>query len=684
MRRDATTGHRSPADWLHAGLVAALLCILYATTAPRTVALEDDGSFILTGYFLGIEHPPGYPLHTLLGKAFTLLPVGTVAYRMHLLSAVLGGLSVATLWLCARALRLALLPSYVAAFGLGLSPVFWSQSIIAEVYTLNTLFAFGLMHAALRACPVDAGTARPARHRALLPVLALAFGLSLSNHWPLMLLVAPGLAILLWPLRRDALKQAPLLVAMVGLGLCPYAWMVVRSWSELPISYYGPIDSLREFWFFVSREGYRGVDVSPSAGWGDRVRYFGSFGEQLFIQFAAAGTIIAAIGAGIQWRQLGRRISTALLTAFLLPSVGLILLLGFDYSAIYKHVFHVYPLPAYGVVALWMGLGFAWLADNYQLKPWLRAFAALTVILIMLWSGSRVNLRAGYDWSRQYAMTVLHSLPPNAILLVHQDAEIGAIGYFHMIEGVRPDITLVHPKGLIFGNRLFHPVRTSAQQMAQALRAMEEGASRPVASTREFPDGLAQIDRGLYFLVDKSAANGARTTPVEISDQLLQFCSRALIPGTETDPWTGFVQRELRRRIAGLLAMTHAPSEPKGSARFRCLQDVSTDFHGALGVAEGLLANPRGHIVGQLAHHLARAAESMPADAEKNDRARVFELRAYLRLERGDRLGAIEELETAVSIWPVSSNRAVTALEDLYRSTGNQTGLGSLRSRLRL
>jgi len=63
---------------------------------------------------------------------------------------------------------------------------------------------------------------------------------------------------------------------------------------------------------------------------------------------------------------------------------------------------------------------------------------------------------------------------------------------------------------------------------------------------------------------------------------------------------------------------------------------------------------------------------------------RVFELRAYLRLERGDRLGAIEELETAVSIWPVSSNRAVTALEDLYRSTGNQTGLGSLRSRLRL
>src|SRR5713226_4476925 len=128
------------ADWLQAGVVAAGLFALYAWSAPRTVALEDDGLFILSSYFLGVEHPPGYPLFTLIGHLFTHLPFGSVAYRVHLASALFGALSGAAAWLCARALVPGRLPAYVAAFGLGLSPVFWSQSIIAEVYTLNSFF----------------------------------------------------------------------------------------------------------------------------------------------------------------------------------------------------------------------------------------------------------------------------------------------------------------------------------------------------------------------------------------------------------------------------------------------------------------------------------------------------------------------------------------------------------------
>ena len=39
--------------------------------APRSVALEDDALFVLSSYFLGVEHPPGYPLFTLIGHLFT-------------------------------------------------------------------------------------------------------------------------------------------------------------------------------------------------------------------------------------------------------------------------------------------------------------------------------------------------------------------------------------------------------------------------------------------------------------------------------------------------------------------------------------------------------------------------------------------------------------------------------------
>src|SRR3982751_2997552 len=131
MNTHSFTPRRS--DWLQAGLLALVLFCLYALTAPHTVALEDDGLFILSSYFLGIEHPPGYPLFTLIGHLFSRLPFGAVAYRVHLASAFFGALTGAALWLCARSLIPGRLPAYLAALALGFSPVFWSQSIIAEV-----------------------------------------------------------------------------------------------------------------------------------------------------------------------------------------------------------------------------------------------------------------------------------------------------------------------------------------------------------------------------------------------------------------------------------------------------------------------------------------------------------------------------------------------------------------------
>ena len=89
------------ADWIAAGAVALAMFALYAATAPRTVGLEDDSLFVLSSYFLGVEHPPGYPIFTLIGHLFTHLPVGSIAYRVHLASALFGALSCAAAWLCA-------------------------------------------------------------------------------------------------------------------------------------------------------------------------------------------------------------------------------------------------------------------------------------------------------------------------------------------------------------------------------------------------------------------------------------------------------------------------------------------------------------------------------------------------------------------------------------------------------
>ena len=144
----------APFSWSRpdaAALAAAVLgpLALYVATLPRTVVLEDDGRFLMAGVHLGVAHPPGYPLYTLIVHLFTRLPFGEPAFLGHLSSAVLGALACGAVYCCARLLRASPLPAQAAAWLFGVSEQFWSQAIIAEVYTLNALLFFATYALAL-------------------------------------------------------------------------------------------------------------------------------------------------------------------------------------------------------------------------------------------------------------------------------------------------------------------------------------------------------------------------------------------------------------------------------------------------------------------------------------------------------------------------------------------------------
>jgi hypothetical protein len=656
------------------------LLALYAASAPRTVALEDDGLFILSSYFLGVEHPPGYPLHTLLGKLFTLLPFGSVAYRVHLLSGVLGALSCAALWMCARLLVRDPLAAYVAAIGLGVSRAFWSQAIIAEVYTFNTLFLFVLLYLCLRACPVQGQEPAQAERR-WLPWVAFVFGLSLANHWPLMLLTAPGLALLLWPRWREALRRLPLLALLFALGLTPYAWMVFLSWGGLVISFDGPLESFREFWFFVSRAGYAEVDVSPTATWIDRIRYFQFLGTELLAQFALVGTLLAAVGFAVQWRLWGRRVSWGLTLAFLGPTVVLLLLLGFDYDSLHKHMFHVYPLPAYGIAALWMGLGLAWLAERLALRAAHAAFLGTALAALIFTVGSQ-NLLTRHEWAYLYAKKILDSIPKDSIVLVRGDPDLGPLGYLHIIENLRPDITLLQTEGVVLGNRLFHPLRTSSEVAKRRVQEVIRRAGAPVVVTLWHADQYSRRDRWLYSLVEPNATD-ADAYSIDVPSDLVRFFERSVLLEPAGDAWKGFILGEMRRRFARLLAESLPRDRQPDEGAKRLLAALEKDFHGALGFVEGLMQNQKPYSVAHAAYFLEQAGLLMPADVSKQLRARYFELRGHLRFGQNDRQGALADFETALSLWPVKANGAFEALEELYRATGNAEAARGLKARLK-
>ncbi|HZE59505.1 MAG TPA: DUF2723 domain-containing protein [Burkholderiales bacterium] len=656
-------------DWLEAGVIALALFALYAATAPRTIALEDDGLFVLGAYFLGNGHPPGYPLFMLIGKLFTYLPFGSVAYRVHLVSAFFGGLTCAGLWLCARCLAPGRLPAYLAAFGLALSPVFWSQATIAEVYTLNTFFFVTLTLLALRGAP--------------LPWIAFVYGLSLTNHWPLMGLVTPAFFALLWPRRFELLRRLPLLFVLAVIGLAPYAWMVVRSWQWLPISYHGPIESFAEFWYVLSRKGYAHVDASVSWSWLDRIKFFEFMVGQLFYQLAVAGTLLAALGCAVQRRVLGAPKALFLTIAFVMPSFGLLMMLRFDYDALLKHVFHVYPLPAYVAAALWMAIGLAWLIERYRLRQPLATAAGFGTLALVAIVGGQANLFTDEEWGARYAKTVLSILPKDAVLFVRGDVDLAPIGYFYLVEGWRPDIELYHSAGRVLGNRLFLPLRTTTEEAQAIMGKFIDEKQVPVTFTLESYSGYASRDHWLYMEVDKSSRDPQKVT-IDIPEEAVRFFEESVASVKEPNAWVAFHQDELRRRYGSLLGHRLPRRSPPDARMRRHFELLSANYFGALGLAEGMMLNKDGYSTTEVTRMLERAAALTPTDASKSHKSRYFYLRAALRLDVGDKAGAVGDFQASLDVWPSPDNPAIRPLKDIYQAAGDTRSLQALDERLSL
>ncbi|MBP7997987.1 MAG: DUF2723 domain-containing protein [Chloroflexi bacterium] len=86
---------------LHRLLPLSLLLIpvIYLLTLAYGLVLGDPTEYTMIANILGIAHPPGYAFITLLGKLFqTLIPLGAIPWRMHLLSAVGGTIAAACLY----------------------------------------------------------------------------------------------------------------------------------------------------------------------------------------------------------------------------------------------------------------------------------------------------------------------------------------------------------------------------------------------------------------------------------------------------------------------------------------------------------------------------------------------------------------------------------------------------------
>ena len=125
-----------------ATLVAVVtLAFFVITLRPDVGGTEDSPKFQFVGRALGTAHSPGYPFYVMATYAFGRLPIGTLAYRINLFSAVCGALACACIFLTGRRLGVTRLLSAAAALTAATSYPLWSNSVTAEVYTLAALLS---------------------------------------------------------------------------------------------------------------------------------------------------------------------------------------------------------------------------------------------------------------------------------------------------------------------------------------------------------------------------------------------------------------------------------------------------------------------------------------------------------------------------------------------------------------
>lgn len=191
---------------LFGALAFGVPLLVYIRTLTPTVPFWDSGEFIATSNILGLPHPPGNPVYTMLGRFMSLIPFQSVAWRVNFMSALASALTALfTFLVTTRALRRWYLdeaPSaarwlacevggLVAALFLAFSNSFWDSAIEAEVYSLSSFLVIFSIWLALNWWDHLGET----RNDRLLVLIVYLLSVSTAVHLGT-ILVAPGLLLL--------------------------------------------------------------------------------------------------------------------------------------------------------------------------------------------------------------------------------------------------------------------------------------------------------------------------------------------------------------------------------------------------------------------------------------------------------------------------------------------------------
>ncbi|MFH1196782.1 MAG: DUF2723 domain-containing protein [bacterium] len=444
--------------------------IIYLFTLAPSVVQIDSGELAAVQSTLGIAHPTGYPLFTLLGYLFSKIPLPfTNIFKANLLAAIFcaaGAVFIIkssylilnnpqtkvkvehvgkkskekklekpiVVWSVDETVKIfsSIFAGLVAAF----SVTIWLQSTSVEVYSLHILLISLIIYFLLKAyfTPADDKNAT-----SLKPwiIFTIFFALGFTNHMTTLLII-PG-AILLFFMKEkfNVASFKKILYALpvfFGVLILLYLYLPIRASQSPTMNWSNPIN-WENFWRHLTGKQYQVWLFSSSES---AKKQFIYFFNSIPVEFAYIGLVAIIIGFFYAIKR-SAKIFWFILTSFVFTII---------YSINYDIVdIDTYFILAYISLALFSAFGFVWLFEFFKSKKLATNFA-IPILAVLLLVQFLVNF-SKTDQSKLYAYedytkAILKSVKKNSIIFSYQwDYFVSASYYFQQVEDLRKDVTII-------------------------------------------------------------------------------------------------------------------------------------------------------------------------------------------------------------------------------------------------
>jgi|GEM_PF-780692 len=322
----------------------------------------DTAKFQFAGKILGVIHPPGYPNYLVLNHLFVkIFPFGNLAFKANLLSSIFSILASFFLFRILLFLKIESFTSFLTTIIFSLTFTLWSQSIYAEVYTLNILFFSSTIFFFLKW--------HLKRDEKFLFLGCFLYALSFGNHLSMITLLP---AILYLTLITDKkvfvdFKKILIVFLFILLGASQYFYLFIRSKSSIYAEM--PIESFNSFIWFVTGGWFKSKFFSFS------IEEILLFSLPRFIYYLFREFLFLAPLPLLGFLKLRKEMKIF----FFLALIGNIILgLNYDIGDIY-----VYYLPSYFVLSVFLGVSFGFFEKKFfQKRIILKAFCGFLLPLI--------------------------------------------------------------------------------------------------------------------------------------------------------------------------------------------------------------------------------------------------------------------------------------------------------------